>query len=261
MTRRPPAGGRSSSPRAPATSRRSDPIGRRSYNRSTRSRRESQPRRREPARSADGAVARAACSSSRSKGSGRHGRCALTTDSATIVWRAQQANSYTLNGNHEGSSTISAGSEGTRSHDHSPNSASHRWVKTRAAAIPPCSRMNSAAIFMCSSEGSSPASRSAQYASIVVDRSPGPSKKFAHVPSARCWDLIQAALRSVSGAPRMPRNSRRSRSSASIVTLVCSSPRHQPASFWSESRCSRAASSASRASLWARAVNSGMLES
>ena len=50
-----------------------------------------------------------------------------------------------FSGTHGGSSTISGGSAGTRSHDHSPNSASHRCVNTRARSIPPCSRTNSAA--------------------------------------------------------------------------------------------------------------------
>ncbi len=40
---------------------------------------------------------------------------------------------------------ISGGSAGTRSHDHSPNSASQTWVNTRARSSPPCARMNAAA--------------------------------------------------------------------------------------------------------------------
>src|SRR5262245_37872400 len=42
----------------------------------------------------------------------------------------------------------------------------------------------------------------------------------------------------------MPRNRRNSRSSASMVTLVSSSPFHQPAGDWRDSRCARAAVSA-----------------
>src|SRR3954451_22601022 len=46
----------------------------------------------------------------------------------------------------------------------------------------------------------------------------------------------------------MPRNSRSSRSSASIVTFVSSSPFHQPASSCSDSRYATAASRVRRAS-------------
>src|SRR5947209_6589019 len=46
----------------------------------------------------------------------------------------------------------------------------------------------------------------------------------------------------------MPRNSRSSKSSASIVTLVSSSPFHQPAPSCSDSRCATAASRVARAS-------------
>src|SRR4051794_5375621 len=46
----------------------------------------------------------------------------------------------------------------------------------------------------------------------------------------------------------MPRNSRSSRSSASIVTLVSSSPFHQPSASCSDSRCETAAARVARAS-------------
>ena len=46
---------------------------------------------------------------------------------------------------------------------------------------------------MWAASGRSPASRSATYASTVVDRSPSPPRKFAQVPSARCTDLIHRA--------------------------------------------------------------------
>src|SRR3954466_10432988 len=46
----------------------------------------------------------------------------------------------------------------------------------------------------------------------------------------------------------MPRNSRSSRSSASIVTLVSSSPFHQPSASCSDSRCETAAAKVARAS-------------
>ncbi len=83
---------------------------------------------------------------------------------------------------------------------------------------------------------------------------PGHHEKFAHVPSARCCERIHAAERSVSSARRMPRNSRRSMSSASIVTFVCSSPFHQPASSCSESRRSQARSNVTCASLTVCAI-------
>ena len=53
------------------------------------------------------------------------------------------------------------------------------------------------------------------------------------MPSARCWRPDPA--RRLLGRPasvRMPRNWRSSRSSASIVTLVSSSPFHQPSASW-----------------------------
>ncbi len=106
----------------------------------------------------------------------------------------------------------------------------------------------------------SPARRSAKYASTVVERSPGPPWKFVHVPSARCWERIHAAERSVPGAVRIPRNSRSRMSSASIVTFVCSSPRHQPVSSCKESRCSQARSSAIRASLRVSTMDVGMIQ-
>src|SRR3954469_22455120 len=46
----------------------------------------------------------------------------------------------------------------------------------------------------------------------------------------------------------MPRNSRSNRSSASIVTLVSSSPFHQPSASCSDSRCETAAAKVARAS-------------
>ncbi len=79
-------------------------------------------------------------------------------------------------------------------------------------------------------------------------------EKFAHVPSVRCCERIQAAERSVSSARRMPRNSRSSMSSASIVTFVCSSPRHHPSWSCSESRRSRASSNVTCASLTVCAI-------
>ena len=181
-------------------------------------------------------------SSPRSNGSGRRGRYAITTASAAIVWRAQQAKSYTLSGNHAGSRTTSAGTAGTHSHGQAPNSASHRWVNTRAFSRPPARRTNAAAAAMCAASGPSPARRSATYASTVVDTSPGPPRKFAHEPSSRWLARIHRADRSVVSASRIPRNSRSNRSSASIVTLVSSSPFHHPSRCCSDSRCSRARS-------------------
>ena len=46
-------------------------------------------------------------------------------------------------------------------------------VKTRVRSTPPRSRTSSAALRMCAASGESPASRSATYASTVVDRSRG----------------------------------------------------------------------------------------
>ena len=81
----------------------------------------------------------------------------------------------------------------------------------------------------------------------VVDRSPGPPWKLAQVPSARCLDRIQRAAAAVSASVLTPRNWRSSRSSASMVTLVSSSPCHQPGSCCRLARCSQARSSVSRA--------------
>ena len=55
------------------------------------------------------------------------------------------------------------------------------------------------------------------------------------MPSSRCCDRIHCAESCVCSSVRMPRNWRSSRSSASIVTFVCSSPFHQPGSACSES--------------------------
>lgn len=68
----------------------------------------------------------------------------------------------------------SGGSSGRSSHFHQPKRASQIRVKTRAAAIPPRSRIHADAFAMCGSSGASPASRRATYASMVVEISPGP---------------------------------------------------------------------------------------
>ncbi len=68
----------------------------------------------------------------------------------------------------------SGGSSGRSSHFHQPNRASQIRVKTRAEAMPPRSRIHADALAMCGSSGASPASRSATYASMVVESSPGP---------------------------------------------------------------------------------------
>src|SRR5690606_22158764 len=146
-----------------------------------------------------------------------------------------------------GRNIISGGSTGSASHGHRPNIASQNRVNTRVAGTPPAPRTYAAARAMCPASGGSPASRSAVYASTVVDGSGGPPWKVDQVPSGACRDLIQRAVSRVSSSVRMPRNSRRSRSSASIVTLVCSSPFHQPSGDWRPSRWSRAASRASDA--------------
>src|SRR3954447_22641097 len=100
---------------------------------------------------------------------------------------------------------------------------------------------------MCSASGGSPTRRNATYASTVVERLGGAPKKLPHVPSSRCCERIRAALRALGPAWRTPRNSRSSRSSASIVTFVSSSPFHQPSACCSERRWSRARPSASAA--------------
>ena len=68
----------------------------------------------------------------------------------------------------------SGGITGTSSQDQRPDSASQIRVKTRVAVTPPLPLIHSAARAMCGARGSSPARRSATYASTVVDRSPGP---------------------------------------------------------------------------------------
>ena len=120
-------------------------------------------------------------------------------------------------------------------------------VNTRVAGMPPRSLIHAAVSAMCPASGASPASRSATYASTVVDRSASPPAKFDQVPSARRCDLIQRAAASVSSGVLIRRNSRSSRSSASMVTLVCSSPCHQPSSCCRLRRCATARSSVSLA--------------
>ena len=78
-----------------------------------------------------------------------------------MVCRAQQAQSYTLNGNQVGKKISSGGRAGSSSHDQMPNSANHSRVNTRVRSIPPRSRMNSRAVRMCDASGGSPASRRA----------------------------------------------------------------------------------------------------
>ena len=56
-------------------------------------------------------------------------------------------------------------------------------VKTRVRSTPPRSRTISAARRMWSARSASPASRSATYASTVVERSGGPPKNVAQLPS------------------------------------------------------------------------------
>ena len=68
----------------------------------------------------------------------------------------------------------SGGITGSVFQSHRPDSASHILVKTRVEVSPPWPVIHSAAAFMCSASTVSPASRSATYASTVVDRSPGP---------------------------------------------------------------------------------------
>ena len=78
------------------------------------------------------------------------------------------------------------------------------------AALHPavCRSTNCGAFAMCGASGGSPASRSATYASTVVDRSPGPPWKVAQVPSSRCCERIQRAaslgLAGVADAEELP---------------------------------------------------------
>jgi hypothetical protein len=78
-------------------------------------------------------------------------------------------------------------------------------VKTRVRSMPPASRTKAAASRMCAASGGSPTSRSATYASTVVERSPGPPWKVAHVPSWRCLERIQRAVAFRCGSVRIPR--------------------------------------------------------
>ena len=79
-----------------------------------------------------------------------------------------------LNGNQRGSSTSQGGMAGRRSQSYWSNRASQSFVKTRARAMPPWASTQSRARTMCGALGSSPASFSAKYASMVVLSSPGP---------------------------------------------------------------------------------------
>ena len=112
---------------------------------------------------------------------------------------------------------------------------------------------------MCAASAGSPASRSATYASTVVERSAGPPKNVAHVPSSRCFERIQRRRSRVGSSVEDARGSwRRKRSSASIVTLVSSSPFHQPSACWSASRCStRAVERVARGAVHGAAVGDG----
>ncbi len=79
-----------------------------------------------------------------------------------------------FSGAHGGRKISSGGSSGSRSQGHQPKRASQIRVKTRASAMPPWERTQWAARVMCGASGLSPASRSATYASTVVERSGGP---------------------------------------------------------------------------------------
>ena len=96
------------------------------------------------------------------------------TVSPTIVARAHEPNSYTFTGNQVGSRLIQGGMAGNCAQSYWLNRASHSLVNTRASAIPPCPRIHSRARAMCGVSGSSPASFSAKYASMLVLRFPAP---------------------------------------------------------------------------------------
>ena len=100
---------------------------------------------------------------------------------------------------------ISAGSTGRSSQSQAPSMASQIRVKTRLAATPPSARIHAAAACMWSAAAGSPARRRATYASMVVDRSPGPPKKVAQVPSGLWLDRIHRAAGAVDEGSRTPR--------------------------------------------------------
>src|SRR5581483_8824806 len=68
----------------------------------------------------------------------------------------------------------SGGMAGTSRHDQSPNRDNQIFVNTRARSSPPSASTYSRASRMWRAWGGSPASRSAAYASIVVEWSGGP---------------------------------------------------------------------------------------
>ncbi len=145
-------------------------------------------------------------SSASSNGTGTDGRSVPTTVSGTTVCRAQQPKSYMFSGIQRGRKIISGGSAGSSSQDHRPSMANQTRVNTRVRSSPPAPWMYRAAVRIQAASAGSPASRSAAYASTVVDRSGGPPKNVAQLPSARCLDRIQRAVCSVSTGSLMPRN-------------------------------------------------------
>src|SRR5581483_4709230 len=96
---------------------------------------------------------------------------------------------------------------------------------------------------------------------MVVERSPGPPSKLAQLPSARCCERIHAAAPRARSSSRIPRNSRSRRSSASIETLVCSSPRQWPSGCCSASRWSRARTHAAASFSFCETDNPGVITS
>ena len=125
-------------------------------------------------------------------------------------------------------SITSGGIAGRSSHDHRPNSASQMRVNTRVASTPPCAgRTPPRPPCGAASSGRRPAAaRRRPRRSSTGRRARRGTSPRCRRPAAGSGSTRRSA--GPGRASSTPRNSRSSRSSASIVTLVSSSPFHQP---------------------------------
>ncbi len=97
-------------------------------------------------------------------------------------------------------------------------------MKSRDLGIPPWLRMYASA----RGPGSTPAMRSATYASTDVDRSAGPSNQIDQVPSSRMRAMSSFAMRRSRSGVRNPRKWFQKRCCAVMVTFDSSSPTQMP---------------------------------
>ena len=117
---------------------------------------------------------------------------------------------------------------GGSSHGHSPNRASQIRVKTRVAPMPPAPRMYSAARPCAASSGRRRPAGGRRRPRRWSRARAGRRRSWPRSRRRAGWTGSSGPSPPSPSSVRMPRNWRSSRSSASMVTLVSSSPFHQP---------------------------------